>query len=101
MRRGEKADVGGKLESAKKCDKKEEGGDYQPGPSETLQREKEEMETRLKEIATAQKKTWIWNENRKAQKLQLIKLDALKIRRFTNKILTNCSLEKIIFSQRD
>lgn len=55
MRRGEKADVGGKLESAKKCDKKEEGGDYQPGPSETLQREKEKMETRLKEIATGQK----------------------------------------------
>lgn len=55
MRRGEKADVGGKLESAKKCDKKEEGGDYQLGPSETLQREKEKMETRLKEIATGQK----------------------------------------------
>lgn len=70
--------------------------DYQPGPSETLQREREEMETRLKEIATGQKLNLKREQKNRKIVTQLIKLDALKTRRFTNKIITNYSLAKLI-----
>lgn len=67
--------------------------DYQPGPSETLQRE---METRLKEIATGQKLNLKREQKNTKIVTQLIKLDALKTRRFTNKIITNYSPAKLI-----
>ena len=68
--------------------------DYQPGPSETLQRERGEMETRLKEIATGQKLNLKREQKNTKIVTQLIKLDALKTRRFTNKIITNYSPAK-------
>ena len=52
------------------------------------------METRLKEIATGQKLNLKREQKNTKIVTQLIKLDALKTRRFTNKIITNYSPAK-------
>lgn len=93
MRREEKADVGGKLESAKKCDKKGEKR-LSAGSKWNFAEREREMETRLKEIATGQKLNLKREQKNTKIVTQLIKLDALKTRRFTNKIITNYSPAK-------